>query len=119
MDQPCHSRPSRSWSPAIALSVLVLGRASCLGCLNAVYRASRLPPELEAPPLDSARAINLSQLARPRANTEQIFVGDTLAVAIATGLERQGPNKWLLRVADDGTINVPLVGPVRVEGLVL
>ncbi len=84
-----------------------------------MYRASRLPPELEAPPLDSARAINLSQLARPRANTEQIFVGDTLEVAIATGLERQGPNKWLLRVADDGTINVPLVGPVRVEGLVL
>ncbi len=84
-----------------------------------MYSAARLPAEIEAPPLDSTREIDLSQLARPRANSEQIFAGDTVEVAISTGLERQGSNQWLLRVADDGTINIPLVGPVRVAGLVL
>ncbi|MBW3597813.1 MAG: polysaccharide biosynthesis/export family protein [Planctomycetes bacterium] len=58
-------------------------------------------------------------MARPRPNTEQIFVGDVLEVSIVTGLDRQAPNQWMLRVAEDGTINVPLVGPVRVDGMVL
>jgi polysaccharide biosynthesis/export protein len=95
--------------------------ACCLaaGCQSNIYKASRLPPELAAPPWESSRAVDLSQLARPRVSNEQVFVGDTLEVAISTGLERQVPNRWLLRVADDGSVMVPLVGPVRVDGMVL
>lgn len=99
--------------------LLVLVAATGVGCRSNLYKASRLPPELAAPTLESTRAVNLTQLARPRANREQIFVGDLLEVTISTGVERLAPNRWNLRVAEDGTVNVPLIGPVQVAGMVL
>jgi polysaccharide export outer membrane protein len=119
MIQPCQQRPVQRQEQHGLIALLVLVAAACAGCQSAVYQASRLPSELAAPTLQSTRTLDLSQLARPRPNNEQIFVGDVLEVSIATGIERQGPSKWMLRVAEDGTVNVPLVGPVRVDGLVL
>lgn len=61
----------------------------------------------------------MTQLTQPRPNVEQIFAGDLLDVGITTGLERQGPNRTLLRVAEDGTVLVPLVGAVPVAGMMI
>jgi polysaccharide export outer membrane protein len=63
--------------------------------------------------------MNLTRLAQARPNNEQIFTGDVLEVAISTGLERTAATRWKLRVAEDGAITVPLVGPVTVAGMVL
>jgi polysaccharide export outer membrane protein len=117
MTEPCYRRAARRWATWAAPWLLLLGAAA--GCRSGAYSASQLPPDLAAPPMESLRTLDLSRLARPRPANEQVFVGDVLDVTIVTGVERQAPNKVLLRVADDGTINVPLVGPVRVEGMVL
>jgi polysaccharide export outer membrane protein len=97
--------------------VLLVG--ACLGCQSGIYKASSLPEQLQAPPLASARQMDLTLLAQARPNLEQIFAGDVLDVSISTGLERAAPNRWMLRVAEDGTVAVPLVGPVQVAGMAL
>ena len=61
----------------------------------------------------------MSTIARQSATTDLVYPGDVLEITVATGIEEQTPQNWPLRVADDGQINLPLVGPVRVAGLTL
>jgi polysaccharide export outer membrane protein len=84
-----------------------------------MYRAASLPPDLLAPSQNSLRAVDLSQIASSSSNSELLHSGDVVEVTIATGLEKEEPISWKLRVADEGTLNVPLVGPVLVGGLQL
>ncbi|MCA9271395.1 MAG: polysaccharide biosynthesis/export family protein, partial [Planctomycetales bacterium] len=58
-------------------------------------------------------------MSKPVATTDVVQPGDVLEVALATGLETAEVPRYKLRVADDGSIHVPLVGPVRVAGLTL
>jgi polysaccharide export outer membrane protein len=78
-----------------------------------------LPDSWRPTELTSAGVIDLSTIARQSAATDLIYPGDVLEVTVATGIEEQNPQNWPLRVADNGQINVPLVGPVRVVGLTL
>jgi polysaccharide export outer membrane protein len=105
----------RAWGACLAF----LAGACCLGCQSGVYSASSLPTRFDAPPLAAAREMNLTRLVQARPNDEQIFTGDVLEIAISTGLERINANRWMLRVAEDGAVVVPLVGPVQVAGLLL
>jgi polysaccharide export outer membrane protein len=63
--------------------------------------------------------VDLSRIASSASNSEVLHSGDVVEVTIATGLEKDEPVSWKLRVADEGTLNVPLVGPVLVGGLQL
>jgi polysaccharide export outer membrane protein len=116
MVEPCHRRLPR---PACLWAAACLTLVLSAGCHSGRYRASALPPELQAPPLAASRTPDLTSLGQTRPNTEQIFAGDVLEVGISTGLERQNANRWKLRVGDDGVIAVPLVGPVQVAGKML
>ncbi len=100
------------WLLIAALGVLC-------GCQNATFQASKLPPEYAAVRSQATRKIDLSSLARDAARSEAIYPGDVLEVTIATGLEEKSPESWPLRVSDAGDIDVPLVGSVRVAGLLL
>lgn len=89
------------------------------GCRTAGFHARSLPPELAAPQVHSGQHVNLSRLTQATTKNELIYAGDTVLVAIATGLEVRSAPTWSLRVAEDGTVNVPLVGRIGVAGLQL
>lgn len=91
-----------------------------LGCSStANYSAMNLPMQLAAAPNRSANKIDLSSLAGPIQPADQLAVGDAVVLSIATGIETGKVPEWTLRVSEDGSLNVPLVGAVRVGGLKL
>lgn len=84
-----------------------------------VYRPDALPPELAPPPLTGLSTVDLSRLAMAVGDSEMIYPGDVVAVTISTGLETEKPAEWTGRIAEDGLVNIPLVGPVPLAGLKL
>ncbi|WP_218934563.1 SLBB domain-containing protein [Rosistilla ulvae] len=48
---------------------------------------------------------------------DRLTPGDAVIVTIATGIETEKAPEWTIRVAEDGSLNVPLVGPVSVAGM--
>jgi polysaccharide export outer membrane protein len=99
-----------------ALAVMLAAVVALPGCAQRVYRADRLPVELTARlpvPIDT---INLSGLADRPAQTEVICPGDVLEVSILTDYNKLTTTATPVRVAGDGTVEVPLVGRVQVAG---
>ena len=101
----------------MALAVVILAMVS--GCRQGVYNASTLPPEFIATRRPTVQEIDLSRLARTSVQSERIHLGDVLDVTIATGMEQEQPLTWPMRTADNGTVNIPLVGKVHVAGMLL
>jgi len=86
------------------------------GCARRIS-ASRLPPELLAPPALDLEAINLSGLTDQSVSAEVIQPGDVLDVTMITDYAKLGTTTTPVRVADDGTMLVPLVGRLSVGGM--
>jgi len=100
-------------SDTFLLACLLL--SALIGCRGATfYRAGALPPELLAPSHSSLRNVDLSQIASSASNSELLHAGDLVELSLATGLEKDDPISYPLRVSDEGMLNVPLVGPVLV-----
>lgn len=110
-----HGRAARR---LLAAGVLVLAAVGS-GCQEKMYKAGKLPLEFTAAHTTSSHKVDLSRLARTSAQTEVIYPGDVIQITIATGAEEKTPDSWPLRVGDNGEVNVPLVGPLRVAGLLL
>jgi polysaccharide biosynthesis/export protein len=89
----------------------------CSGCNKGVYRVSNLPAECLAPSPINAETINLAGLADTAVSSNIIQLGDVLEVSMVTDYERMASTSTPVRVANDGTIVVPLVGKVGVVGL--
>lgn len=89
------------------------------GCQQSVYKAGNLPPELMATAATRTNRVDLAKLAKPGMHSELIYPGDVIDVAIATGVEQRVPLKWSLRVSEQGEVGIPLVGNVRVAGLMM
>ena len=87
------------------------------GCQRGMYNASSLPPELVASPAIDVRTLDLSRLASATANSQLIGPGDTLNMTVVTGAEERQPDAWPVRVNEDGTVQVPLVGSIQLAGL--
>jgi polysaccharide export outer membrane protein len=100
--------PCWAWLAVVAL---------CAGCGGPrVYQASKLPPELLAPSLENVHTIDFSRLAAQSLNSKQIGTGDLLDVTIETG--HGDPAEALpVRVADDGTATIPIVGKLSLAGM--
>jgi len=113
------TRAVRTWAAIsrVAYCLLGLGLPALLGCHSGIYRPATLPDPFQAPPLRDVEAIDLTRLSLGAERNDAIYVGDVLQVTVATGIEEGPPPTWTLRVADDGSLAVPLVGPVRVAGL--
>ena len=107
----------------LRLQPLLLAWLSLLlaaGCQQGqLYQASSLPPQFAAPQYGSLQNVDLSQLAQATGNSQVLYPGDVVEVSVVTGIEEGAPSVWKGRVANDGTITVPLVGPVVVAGLEL
>ncbi len=100
-----------------SLAALLLFNSA--GCQSGMINATELPIQYRASIIPSAQSVNLSQLARTTTGSDIIQSEDLLSVAISTGLEDEDDAPRLLRVAVDGSVNVPLVGLVRVSGMEL
>ena len=87
------------------------------GCVTPTYQATELPPEYAAKPVDKLNRADLSRLTSHSVRSSQIGIGDLLEVAVYSGYgdDRTEPNK--VNVAADGTADIPLIGPVQVNGM--
>lgn len=94
-------------------SILALGS----GCKQGVYRVSNLPADCLAPSPVNTASINLAGLADTTVSREIIQLGDVLEVTMVTDYEKLTSTSTPVRVADDGTIVVPLIGKVSVVGM--
>lgn len=128
---PRESTPSRE--PCIAVSpdglaqresiiraVLMLAFVlATSGCAQRVYRADRLPLELVAKMPVPINAIDLSGLADPPVQADVVCPGDVLEITMVTDYSKLTTSATPARVAQDGTVEVPLVGRVQVAGMEL
>lgn len=103
--------------PRIAASLwLVVSTLYCSGCHQSMYQANALPPQLAARPALDASSLDLSVLAAPAYGNDQIFPGDALKVSVVTGADPGKPDEWPVRVMDDGSVQLPMVGRLVLSG---
>lgn len=98
------------------ITAILAWMAFCPGCAHK-YRAASLPPEFAAPPPLDLSAINLSSMANQSVSVEVIQPGDVLDISMLNDYAKLTSMTTPVRVGDDGTVIVPLVGKVVVSGL--
>jgi len=96
---------------------LLLAIALAIGCQSAAYRAGSLPSEFRVSSTNNNQNINLAQVASPGASSALLAPGDLLEITVATGRDEEKITPTLARVADDGTVDVPIIGPVPVANM--
>lgn len=98
--------------------VLCLGAfLSITGCRTVDYQAAKLPAHLHPAERVDPQSVDLARLSQATGRSDRVQPGDVLKVAVNTGIEERPVEPWDLRVDDDGTVDVPLVGPVTVASL--
>lgn len=107
-------RQSLQFALVSACLMLVLGL--CSGCASYNYKATSLPSQYLAKPLPDVSALDLSLLAAPAYSSQQIFPGDTVNMTVVTGADVGKPEEWPIRVLDDGSVEIPMVGRMNVAG---
>ena len=98
------------------LSALVVAIAVC-GCKTAQYKAANVPADLRVAPAPPANQLNLAGMTGPGLGTSRIGPGDLLELTIVSGHGGEEIVPFNLRVAPEGHVPVPLIGPVSVAGL--
>lgn len=88
-----------------------------VGCQHEVYQASDLPPELIAPSAVRLETFELTPSSSAMIERGVIQPHDRLQVTASTGDDVQEPLDWEVSVGENGSITVPLVGPVRIAGM--
>jgi polysaccharide biosynthesis/export protein len=102
---------------ALGRFVAMLLIASTAGCKTANYNAAELPVELRASPAPPSAGINLERMAGAGVGTSQIGPGDLVQITIVSGSGEERTVPIPARVAQDGTVMVPLIGAVPVGGV--
>jgi len=103
--------------PLWALLVALLVTVGFSGCQSGRFRASHLPPKFRAGATARGTSLKLAHLTSPGANSAILSDGDLLKITVVTGREDEKPAPILARVANDGSVDVPVVGTVPVAGL--
>jgi polysaccharide export outer membrane protein len=89
------------------------------GCASRTYKAASLPPRFAAPRAQNLGSIDWTHLANYTVSSELIDRGDVLDVTIITDYANQTTTSAPVRILEDGTANIPLVGPVHLAGFEL
>jgi len=97
------------------ITILVVS-ALATGCQSSNFRARNLPPELRAAASQKGTDLNLARFSSYGSSNSLLAPGDLLEVTVATGRKDEKVTPLAVRVANDGTVTVPLVGPVPVAG---
>lgn len=102
------------WSAVIfALALTILFS----GCRSAAYQAHQLPNQYRSQEAAHTRPMNLAGVSVPGSSSALLAVGDLLEVSVSTGREDEKQEPMLARIANDGTVNIPVIGPVPVAGM--
>ena len=111
---PAAARHVLAWRIAtvVAATVVLAG-----GCRSGIYQAASLPPQYRFPPTSAPANLDLTRLSGPAVSSTTIGPGDVLDVMLATGYEDRGIDNLIVRVDEDGTANVPLIGRVALADL--
>jgi len=99
------------------LSAMLAIFMGCGGCRSSVYQAANLPVECLPPQTTNLETINLAGLADSTVPREVIQPGDVLEITMITDFAKLTATDTPVRVADDGTIIVPLIGKVGVASM--
>ncbi len=107
----------RSFAPFFLLSAFLFSACLLTGCSSVKsYQADKLPMHMQAPPLANAQTIDLTKMAAATTSTDMIGEGDVIEVTISAGLSSEDTTSFPVRVAEDGTAQLPIIGPVQLEG---
>ncbi len=103
----------------VVLSILILSVTfvPLVGCRSGNFRAKNLPLEFRAAANQKGNGLNLTRLSSSGSSNSLLAPGDLLEVSVATGREDEKVTPMLVRVANDGTVTVPIIGPVPVLGM--
>lgn len=114
------SNQSMAWLRVgwLVLSCLFVGCRVTDGERVAINSAA-LPVAYRAANNSVAPPIDLSVLARRSLDSDLIYPGDLLDLTLLTGAETESPEPLPYRVSPAGTLDLPVVGPVKVAGLTL
>ena len=106
------------WARAGARAIFLFWIGLSWGCHSGrIVAPAQLPAQYQAAAQVAGQMIDLSAIARRTVVTDVIYPGDLLDVLVVTGLEKQVPAPFRLRVDDAGAVKVPSIGPVVVAGL--
>lgn len=102
------------------IAAVALATTLATGCAKQnVIDPSAMPLEFLAAAPDDPKRIDLSKLAVPTTASDQLGRGDVIDVCVETGYGQSADksNVVPVRIADDGSATVPLVGRVNLAGL--
>lgn len=103
------------WTPRT--QGLLWGLLLLAGCRSgASFDSASLPNEFRVAQSSKSQSANLTRVATNGVDNALIGVGDVLGLTITTGYETNQVNTHVLRVSENGTVRVPLVGEVAVAG---
>jgi polysaccharide biosynthesis/export protein len=77
----------------------------------------KMPETLRLAKRSNPQTVDLSRLASGTGGSETIGVGDVLEVQIAAGLSEDDQSTMAARVANDGTISLPMIGVLNIAGV--
>ncbi|TWT63763.1 Polysaccharide biosynthesis/export protein [Rubinisphaera italica] len=95
---------------------LVVCSWSLTGCTAAKnYQAENLPAHLQAPRNENAQTLDLTKLATATTTQDLIGSGDVIEVSISAGLSATDTATFPVRVSENGTALLPIVGTVSLK----
>ncbi len=115
---PCRLRLVRRYFRSAAVMGCIASVACALaGCHSVDYNARSLPLEYQAPALPTSTELNLEQMGGFAVGSSQIDAGDLVTVTVYSGNGDEKATPYPVRVAQDGTVMVPLIGSVQIGGV--
>ncbi len=99
------------------MPLLLVAIGLLAGCRTGNFRARNLPAEFRAAANHRETDLKLARLSTPGTSNALLAPGDLLEVTVATGREEEKLTPMLVRVANNGTVAVPMVGAVPVAGM--
>jgi polysaccharide export outer membrane protein len=112
-----HLRRRRFIDGAAALKVAVALICALGGCRGPTYTVHSLPLDFQAPALPPSTELNLERMGGWAAGSSLIDAGDLVAITVYSGSGDEKTTPFPARVAEDGTVMVPLIGAVPIGGL--
>jgi polysaccharide export outer membrane protein len=110
-------RRCRPVAGAAALKVAVALICALGGCRAPTYTVHSLPLDFQAPMLPASSELNLERMGGWAVGSSQIDAGDLVAITVYSGSGDEKTTPFPARVAQDGTVMVPLIGAVPIGGL--
>jgi polysaccharide export outer membrane protein len=102
---------------AAALKIAIVLACALGGCRGPTYTVHSLPLDFQAPVLPASSELNLERMGGWAVGSSLIDAGDLVAITVYSGSGDEKTAPFPARVAEDGTVMVPLIGAVTIGGL--